>query len=212
MFCDGKIEVSKMEGNVASSNMYSKLRKFTESWISSLFGFLWGFAEATLFFIVPDLYLGFIALFNWRKGLQAVLWTVAGALLGGAIMYSLASNNPQATAEIVMQVPLIGPDMLQTVRDQLRSQGLFSLLSGLFAGIPYKIYAVEAGSQNQSIPEFLIMTIPARLARILPATGIAGIVGVAFRRIVKRQTIAALSLYFLFWFGIYLLYFFLITK
>lgn len=199
-----------MGGNFVSSRLYTKLRKYTKSWIAPFIGLLWGFAEATLFFIVPDLYLGFVALFNWRRGLRALMWSIVGALLGGAVMYALASENSHAASQLVLRVPLIGPDMLQTVSDQLSSQGLFSLLSGLFAGIPYKIYAIQAGSQNLPILGFLLMTIPARLARILPVTGMASIAGVVLRKNVKRHTIVILSLYFLLWVGIYLIYFFLI--
>ena len=125
-----------MEGNFVSSRLYTKLRKYTESWIAPSIGLLWGFAEATLFFIVPDVYLGFVALFNWRRGLLSLVWGIVGALLGGAVMYTLAFENSHAATQLVLRVPLIGPDMLQTVSDQLSSQGLFSLLSGLFAGIP----------------------------------------------------------------------------
>ncbi len=199
-----------MGGNFVSSRLYTKLRKYTKSWIAPFIGLLWGFAEATLFFIVPDLYLGFVALFNWRRSLRALMWSIVGALLGGAVMYALASENSHAASQLVLRVPLIGPDMLQTVSDQLSSQGLFSLLSGLFAGIPYKIYATQAGSQNLPILGFLLMTIPARLARILPVTGMASIAGVVLRKNVKRHTIVILSLYFLLWVGIYLIYFFLI--
>jgi membrane protein DedA with SNARE-associated domain len=199
-----------MGGNFVSSRLYTKLRKYTKSWIAPFIGLLWGFAEATLFFIVPDLYLGFVALFNWRRSLRALMWSIVGALLGGAVMYALASENSHAASQLVLRVPLIGPDMLQTVSDQLSSQGLFSLLSGLFAGIPYKIYAIQAGSQNLPILGFLLMTIPARLARILPVTGMASIAGVVLRKNVKRHTIVILSLYFLLWVGIYLIYFFLI--
>ncbi len=199
-----------MEGNFVSSRLYTKHRKYTESWIAPSIGLLWGFAEATLFFIVPDIYLGFVALFNWRRGLLSLMWSIVGALLGGAVMYTLASENSHAATQLVLRVPLIGPDMLQTVSDQLSSQGLFSLVSGLFAGIPYKIYAVQAGSQNLPILGFLLMTIPARLARILPVTGMASIAGVVLRKNVKRQTIVILSLYILLWVGIYIIYFFLI--
>lgn len=199
-----------MEGNFMRTKLHTKLRKYTESWIAPSIGLLWGFAEATLFFIVPDFYLGFVALFNWRRGLLSLMWSVAGAILGGAVMYILASKNSHAATELVLRVPLIGLDMVQTVSDQMSSQGLVSLVSGLFAGIPYKIYAIQAGSQNLPILSFLLMTIPARLARILPVTGIACIAGVALRKNVKQHTIVILSLYILLWVGIYLIYFFLI--
>ena len=43
---------------------------------------VWGFAEATLFFIVPDVLLSWIALHAPRKALVACLWAVVGAPSG----------------------------------------------------------------------------------------------------------------------------------
>src|SRR4051812_20323932 len=47
----------------------------------------WGFAEATFFFVVPDVWIGLLTLFSWRAGLRAVYSAVMGALTGGAVMY-----------------------------------------------------------------------------------------------------------------------------
>ncbi len=44
---------------------------------------IWGFAEATFFFIVPDVLLTLIALKNWRLATRACLWSLGGALIGG---------------------------------------------------------------------------------------------------------------------------------
>ncbi|GEM_PF-3959884 len=43
----------------------------------------WGFAEATLFFIVPDVWLTLVARERLRTGLIASLYSLAGALAGG---------------------------------------------------------------------------------------------------------------------------------
>jgi membrane protein YqaA with SNARE-associated domain len=48
---------------------------------------LWGFAEATLFFIVPDVLLSIIAVRRGRRPAWiAMAWTIAGAIAGGALM------------------------------------------------------------------------------------------------------------------------------
>ena len=44
----------------------------------------WGLAEATFFFIVPDVLLSRLVLSDWRLCARACLWAVAGALVGAA--------------------------------------------------------------------------------------------------------------------------------
>jgi len=48
-----------------------------------LAAFLWGLAEATCFFIVPDVLLSFIALRRLRTALLCCGLALAGALLAG---------------------------------------------------------------------------------------------------------------------------------
>ena len=45
---------------------------------------LWGFAEATVFFIVPDVLLSWLALRSPKSGLIACLFALLGALIGGS--------------------------------------------------------------------------------------------------------------------------------
>ena len=53
---------------------------------------VWGFSEATLFFIVPDVIVGLIALHHPRKALWAGGAAVAGACVGGALLYAVGSQ------------------------------------------------------------------------------------------------------------------------
>ncbi len=44
----------------------------------------WGFAEATLFFIVADLLISYVTVyFGLRRGLEAALFAMIGAIAGG---------------------------------------------------------------------------------------------------------------------------------
>ena len=60
----------------------------------------WGFAEATLFFIVPDVWLTAITVRLGRMAaFRAAAWTIAGALFGGALMYDWGTvSYPQVAA------------------------------------------------------------------------------------------------------------------
>jgi hypothetical protein len=62
---------------------------------------LWGLAEATLFFIVPDVWLSLAGRQQLKSGLQACLWALAGPLAGGALVYVWGVyDRPEALAVI----------------------------------------------------------------------------------------------------------------
>jgi membrane protein YqaA with SNARE-associated domain len=143
---------------------------------------LWGFLEATLFFIVPDVLLSTLALRSGRLALRAALATVAGALLGGALMWTLGSERPGDAAQLVATVPAISWSALAEVRAQLTRDGWRALLVGGFVGTPYKIFAMEAGRLGLPLVELLAFTVPARLARFLAVSGLAGLGGALLGR------------------------------
>lgn len=194
-----------MTGN--DSALYSRLVAHGESRSALAVAFLWGIAEATFFFLVPDIYLGFIALFNWRRGLLATAFTVVGALVGGFVMYVLAANNPLGMAEFLTRIPLINGEMVISVGEQIRTGGLLPLIMRPLQGIPYKVYAVQAGAQGFSLGLFLFLTILVRLERILPFVLLSAVIGVVFRSFVQHHTKLILGLYAAVWCGIYFVYF-----
>ncbi|HFE49081.1 MAG TPA: hypothetical protein ENJ21_07160 [Chromatiaceae bacterium] len=131
---------------------------------------LWGFSEATLFFIVPDVWLTLAARENPRPGLIACLHALGGALIGGTCMYQWGAWNTTAALHAVEGVPAIGGDMVASVRDALRNQGITAVLIGPLSGTPYKLYAVQAAQAGISLAEFLLISIPARLGRFALVT------------------------------------------
>jgi membrane protein DedA with SNARE-associated domain len=189
------------------STLYNRVELHTASLVSPLIAFLWGVAEAMLFFIVPDVYLGVVALINWRRGLLATAAAVAGAILGGAIMYALAAAHGTAIDQLLDRVPLISPQIVNSVSEQMQSTGLRAMVGGPQRGIPYKIYAAQAGQQHLPFMLFLLVTIPARLARILPFALPCAAFGVLFKSLVQRRTRLVLFAYALFWVGIYVSYY-----
>ncbi len=128
---------------------------------------VWGFAEATLFFIVPDVWLSIVALRDRRAALLACAAAVAGALTGGVVMYEWGSRDPASASAVLAAVPAVARPMIDAVRNSLASTGLLSLFVGPPTGTPYKIYAVQSGAMGASLPLFLLVSIPARGVRFL---------------------------------------------
>ena len=131
---------------------------------------LWGFAEATLFFIVPDVPLTAVAVWRGRRAaLVACAYAVAGALAGGAVIYVWVAHDQAAVVAALDRIPAIAPGMIADARNDLARLGLGALPIGAFSGVPYKIYAAAAGAVGIGPLSFLAVSIPARAARFVAA-------------------------------------------
>ena len=73
--------------------------------IGNFIVFFWGLAEATLFFIVADVGLSIIALKDKRKGVVACLYALAGALIGGTIMFYWGQADIETVNHILDTTP-----------------------------------------------------------------------------------------------------------
>lgn len=135
---------------------------------------IWGFAEATLFFIVPDVLLSAIALSNPRRALLCSLVAAAGAMLGGSVMYFWGAHDPASALRAVGAVPAIGPEMIQRAHGELLTNGMLAVILGPLSATPYKVYAVQAAAAGIPYWLFLLISPIARLPRFLLVSLIAG--------------------------------------
>lgn len=127
--------------------------------------FLWGLAEATLFFIVPDVLLSAVALRERAIALRLCLWTLGGALLGGLGMYLWGRHEAAQAGEVLAALPAIDAAMLARVGEDLQRLGALATFVGPLSGTPYKIYAALAPEAGIPLVIFLAVSIPARLIR-----------------------------------------------
>jgi membrane protein YqaA with SNARE-associated domain len=194
------------------TEFYIRMRRHMESNVSKWISFGWGLAEATLFFIVPDVYIGWVALIHWRKGIGAVCYAVAGAVLGGVMMYVFGYSGGESAAAILTSVPLIHAGLVQMAIHQLQTTGLPAIMAGPWLGIPYKIYAMEAGVLALPLFPFLALTIPARGIRFLFVAAIAAGFRLLFPRLVVAHTRAVVCMYGTLWIFFYIGYYFLMER
>jgi membrane protein YqaA with SNARE-associated domain len=185
------------------NSLYERFSDHATSRWSLLIAFLWGFAEATAFFIVPDVYMGFVALFKWRRGVSAAFGSLIGAMLGGAVMYLFAANNPTGMNSFLTHIPLIDTALVNDVASQTQAHGVAAVLSGPVRGTPYKIYAAQAGEQSLSLLYFMLMTIVARGERFFPFVLVLGGVGTWFQTFIEKHTKLVVGGYVLMWCIIY---------
>ncbi len=167
------------------------------------FALIWGFAEASFFFIVPDVFLSWLALSDFKRAFVACLFAVVGALLGGTLVWLLAINDADAMRSIFTWIPAIDRTMITDVRTQLTDTGIFALFIGPLTGVPYKIYALEAADLGIGLWTLLALSIPARLIRFVVVTFVIGMAGRLLLRkfSLRRVRTAHLACWSLFYIG-----------
>lgn len=164
------------------------------------FSLLWGLAEATLFFIVPDVLITYAALFGLPLALLSALFSLLGALLGGTLMYHLGAKN----STIFPKIPGITPLMIEHVEKELVTKKDLAVFLGPIKGIPYKLYA--SFSHKAGIPfwRFLLVSIPARLIRFLIAALAAHFINIYL--LPSLSIWLKLTITTLFWIAFYIWY------
>jgi len=136
---------------------------------------LWGVAEASLFFVVPDVLITFVVMrFGLRQGLLLCVAAALFAAVTGYFMWLWGSHDSEAARHALLLVPAIGPDLLGRAHDEIANSWPIHLVTGAMTGVPYKLYAVEAGARGIDPLLFIPMSFIARLLRfVLTAIGAA---------------------------------------
>ena len=143
--------------------------------------FLWGLAEATFFFVVPDVLISLAALFRPGRAWRHVVAAVAGAVIGGALMFGWAARDAEGAGDAVARVPFIRARMFAHVRAGYQAHWAGAVFLGPLTGTPYKIYAVQAPAFIGRAT-FLMETVPARGERFVLVWAVFGVVGAWLRR------------------------------
>lgn len=166
---------------------------------------IWGFAEGTLFFIVPDMLLTLTALFGFRAAWRQAVLVVAGSLVAGALLFAWAAKTPESATRVVQAVPFVRPAMVDKVRADYTEAGATALLRGPLSGIPYKLYAVEAPGRV-SLPVFLLVSVPARLERLVVGLLLFGVAGWWLRQRIAAAPGWAVTAHAVYWVAVYACY------
>ena len=167
---------------------------------------LWGFAEATVFFIVPDVWISALAL-RHAPGLLArcCLLAAFGAVVGGLATHQLAAHLPQLASVVLEWVPAISGEMIAAQREAFERDGYGAMALAAYTGVPYKIFAVVAGTNHAPLGPFLVASFAVRLSRFaLVALIVVGARRLVGDRIGGRAQVVLLAT---FWLALYAVYF-----
>lgn len=170
-------------------------------------GFWWGFAEGVAFFIVPDVYMGFAALYALRAGAIAWLFSIAGSLAAVCVIYVLVAILAVPYVNWLDVVPGISRGLTEQTAVRLAADGLPYTPLLVLGGVPLKVYAALAFTLGGSLGSVLLWTVFARIVRIAPVFALLALVRLVFRRHIDAHPGRWLLLYALGWTAFYAFYF-----
>ncbi|GAA4343310.1 hypothetical protein [Kangiella taiwanensis] len=180
--------------------MNASLKKYSSS--------IWGFSEATLFFILPDVLLSYFALERKAKLLPLIAWALLGALVGGVIMFTWGVMSPKTSWSWVEAVPAINTDLMDTVAKQLEDKGALAIILGPFQGLPYKAYSVQAASADIGLILFIAVSVVARFIRFLLIAYIARAASVLLMSRIQMSKRGVTVVWLITWITVYTSYFY----
>jgi membrane protein YqaA with SNARE-associated domain len=134
-----------------------------------LLAFAWAVAEATFWPIMPDALLVPLALSRPQRWWQLVLAAMLGTALGGVVSYRAGRVRPDPSA--VAALPLVRPLMVEAGARWLTDEGARGVMRQPASGVPFKVFARLAGSQDIGLRPFLAWAVAARTGRFLASAG-----------------------------------------
>jgi len=170
-------------------------------------GFWWGLAEGVFFFIVPDVYISFAALFSLRAGAVAWLFSIGGSAVAIVVIYLITTTLGLDYLSFLDWIPGISAALIHRVGQELAAKGLPYTPFLVLGGVPLKLYGAHAFSLGLSLGTVLVWTLFARIVRIAPTFAAVATMRLLFGRSIDARPAAWCTLLGIFWLTFYILYF-----
>jgi membrane protein YqaA with SNARE-associated domain len=165
----------------------------------------WGFGEAIVVPVVPDVLLYLLAAAAPRRALVLFGGVIVGALAGSVVLYGLALAAPEVAARLVLAVPGIDREMLEATRRVVA--GGDPLGFAMFGpGTPLKVDAVAWGAGSGTWPGLLVGVVVNRLTRIGPGLIVSALLGWRAPAWLRRHDRAVITAYVVAWVIFYAVY------
>ncbi|WNO72105.1 lysophospholipid acyltransferase family protein [Streptomyces sp. AM8-1-1] len=178
---EARAAVAALHGRTnAESLRDSRSRRRVAAVVTSRWGlpiaFLWAFAEALSWPLMPELLLAVACVAVPRAALRLSVGALAGSLAGSLLALQLAGAGVQ------MPAPLTTERMRAQVRQELSLESADAVRHQPWNGIPFKVYAAEGGRADVPPGSWLTSAAAARGSRTLTVGLVCAALGLLLRR------------------------------
>jgi membrane protein YqaA with SNARE-associated domain len=184
---------------LADTPTYESIARRLSSRAALWLGAGWGFAEALLFFIVPDVWLGLVALYAPRRMLITLVAIVLGAVAGATVLFLVSLVLGDGFSGVIVALPGITDADLAQARAELAEQGPVAFLNGILQGLPVKVYIHAAALDGIELTQVVFFTLLNRVERLLVFGVVMALLGWLGRPVLRRWPRGCLALYGVTW-------------
>ena len=190
-----------------------RLRRFgRDDGLARRAGFWWGFAEGLFFFIVPDVYISFAALFSLRAASLSWLASIAGSTVAVAVMCVGMMYFELDYLAFLVAIPGISSELIERVGRALARDGLPYTPLLILTGVPLKVFAGVAFSLGLSPIPVLLWTVFSRLVRIAPTFLLFAVARLVCARWIDAHPAAWSAALGISWLAFYVFYFVVMSR
>lgn len=165
---------------------YDRWERFVTGRPGLLLLFLWAVAEATVWPILPDFLLLPMGLAARRRTARLLPAALAGMALGGVCTFISATLAPDAMLRLLHHLPLLTSAQIGGAHTRLAAHGAAAFWLQPWSGIPFKAWAVAAGSMALNPAQVIPIFIVARGLRLSLVALVAALVGERFRGLIRE--------------------------
>ncbi|MEU1144869.1 lysophospholipid acyltransferase family protein [Streptomyces sp. NPDC005863] len=165
---------------LADSRARKRVAAVAGSRAGLVLGFAWACAEALSWPLMPELFLAVTCAAVPRRALKLSLAALAGSLAGGLLAVQLAACGVQ------LPQPLTTDRMRSEVRHELSVESAAAVRHQPWNGIPFKVYAREAGRADVAPSAWLARSALSRGSRTLTVGLAFGAFGFLAHRLRRR--------------------------
>lgn len=178
-----------------------------KDWIIS---FLWWFAEATFFFIVPDVILSYFWATKWAKKSYNIVYSLLWAILWWILIYWLSKRN-LIKKSYFLKIPWINNNIMK-IAEKKTNEWIISMTKWSIQWIPYKLFAYYHWKKWTNFIKFVSISKIARLPRFIVSFYLSSMIWCILNILFKTTPKSIKKIVIMSWIIIYIFYFILVHK
>ena len=169
------------------SGLKAWMEGFAGSPLSTVWLFVFAFAESSFFPIPPDILLIALCLTDSALGSFALaMWfaavCTAGSTFGGAFGYEVGRYAGRPVLR-----RLVRPERVRAAERLLQRYDVWAVVAAGFTPIPYKVFTIASGMLNVRFVRFMVASVASRGARFFLVAAACHAVGRPVRDVLDRH-------------------------